>query len=120
MDVKQFLTSAQILMQGGSEIDYRNAASRACAFHLCKNLVETLPISADNIATSHQKIIEALAHSHDNRLKALGNKLKVVRELRHKADYKVDMKFTRYEASRVLSHTQKIASEVENFLQSLH
>lgn len=121
MDVRQFLTSAQIFMQGGREIDYRNAASRAyyCAFHLCKNLVETIPISTDNIGTSHQRIIDALAQSHDKRLKSLANKLKVVRELRHKADYKLDIKFSRYEASRALSHTQKITSEVENLLQSL-
>jgi uncharacterized protein (UPF0332 family) len=90
-----------------------------CAFHLCRILLEKLPHSPDNIGTSHQRIIDALSLSHDKRLKSLGNKLKVTKELRHKADYKVDKNFTRYEASRTLSHAQKISLEVEDFLQSL-
>jgi uncharacterized protein (UPF0332 family) len=121
MDVKEFLTSAQKLIEANSEVDYRNAASRAyyCAFHLCRILLEKLPQSQDNIGTSHQKIIDALLLSSDKRLKLLGNQLKMARQLRHKADYKVDIKFTRYEASRVLSYVRKIVLEVDHFLQSL-
>ncbi len=65
MDVKEFLTSAQKLIEANSEVDYRNAASRAyyCAFHLCRILLEKLPQSQDNIGTSHQKIIEKLLGS---------------------------------------------------------
>ena len=42
MDAKEFLTSAQALIEGHREIDYRNAASRAyyCAFHLGRMLLE--------------------------------------------------------------------------------
>ena len=121
MDVKEFLTSAQKLIEKNSEVDYRNAASRAyyCAFHLCRILLEKLPQSQDNIGTSHQKIIDALLLSSDKRLKLLGNQLKMARQLRHKADYKVDIKFTRYEASRVLSYVRKMVLEVDHFLQSL-
>jgi len=121
MDVKEFLTSAQKQIEANSEVDYRNAASRAyyCAFHLCRILLEKLPQSQDNIGTSHQKIIDALFLSPDKRLKSLGNKLKMARQLRHKADYKVDIRFTRYEASRALSYAQKIVLEVDHFLQSL-
>ncbi len=121
MDVRNFLFSAQVLIQGNSEIDYRNAASRAyyAAFHLCRILLEKLPNSPDNIGTSHQRIIDALLFSNDKKLKSLGNKLKVTKELRHKADYKVNVKFTRYDASRTLSHVQKISLEFEELLQSL-
>ncbi|EDN67866.1 bacteriophage protein [Beggiatoa sp. PS] len=121
MDVREFLTSAQQQIQENSEVGYRNAASRSyyCAFHLCRMLLEKLPQSQDNIGTSHQKIIDALFLSSDKRLKSLGNQLKMARQLRHKADYKVDTKFTRYEASRVLSYVQKIVLEVDNILQSL-
>jgi uncharacterized protein (UPF0332 family) len=121
MDVREFLTSAQQQLQENSEVGYRNAASRAyyCAFHLCRMLLEKLPQSQDNIGTSHQKIIDALFLSSDKRLKSLGNQLKMARQLRHKADYKVDIKFTRYEASRVLSYVQKMVLEVDNILQSL-
>ena len=120
MEAREFFVLAQELMQGQREVDYRSAVSRAyySAFHACRTLLKNIPNLSDNIGTSHQKVIDELLSHSDKQISSLGNKLKVARDLRQKADYQLENPFSRYEASRLLSQVQKILSEVDGYLQS--
>lgn len=112
MDVKDFFTLAQELAQGNREIDYRSAASRAYygAFHACRTLLENLPDLQGYVGTSHQKVIDELLSHSNKRLKSLGNQLKTTRDSRQKADYQLNVIFSRHEANRVLYQVKKILS----------
>lgn len=120
MDAKEFLISAQELMQGEREIDYRNAGSRAYygAFHACRMLLETLSHSQDSIGSSHQRVINGLLSHPNKQINSLGNKLVRARDFRQKADYQLNVKVSRYEANRLLSLAKKISYEVDELLQS--
>jgi uncharacterized protein (UPF0332 family) len=120
MEAQEFLTSAQKLIQGNQEIDYQNAASRAyyCAFHLCRMLLEELPYSQGSIGASHEKVISELLSYPDKKLNQLGRKLEQAKRLRQKADYQLNVTFSRYEASRLLFQAQKISSFVDDYLKS--
>jgi len=118
MEARDFLTSAEELMQGNREIDYRNAASRAYyfAFHFCQESLGNLPHLQGNIGTTHQRFIADLLSYPDKKVQSLGNQLKHIKKVRYKADYKLNKKFYRHEASRLLSSAKKISTEVENLV----
>jgi len=121
VNAQEFLMTAQELLQGNREIDYRNAASRAyyCAFHRCKMLLEELPNSQGSIGASHQKVILELLYYPDKEVNKLGKKLEQAKRLRQKADYQLKVTFSRYEASRIVSQVQNLLSEVDDYLRSL-
>lgn len=118
MDARNFLSSALKIVGGNQEVDYRNAVSRAYygVFHVCKDLLEKLPNSPPQIGTSHQKLIDELLSHPDQRLKSSGNQLATARDCRTKADYFLGKKFSRYEAERLLIHTQKMLLAVDEYL----
>lgn len=121
MNAREFLSTAQELIQGNREIDYRNAASRAyyCAFHRCKMLLEELPKSQGCLGASHQKVILELLSYPDKEVNKLGKKLEQAKRLRQKADYQLNARFSRYEASRIVSQVQNILSEIDDYLRSM-
>jgi uncharacterized protein (UPF0332 family) len=118
MEAKEFFVLAQELMQGEREVDYRSAASRAyySAFHACRMLLKNIPNLSGTIGTSHQKVIDELLSHSDKQISSLGNKLKMARDLRQKADYQLGSPFSRHEAFRLLSQVQKILSEIDDYL----
>lgn len=120
MDARDFLTSAQQIISGNQEVDYRNAVSRAyyCVFHVCKNLLEKLPNSPHQIGTSHQVLIDKLLSHPDERLATLGHQLSRARDCRTWADYHLSKKFPQYDARRLLTQVQNILSAVEEYLSA--
>jgi uncharacterized protein (UPF0332 family) len=119
MDAKDFLTSAQQSIQGCQEVDYRNAASRGyyCAYHVCKTFLEKLP-KQGSVGDSHEKIIAELLSHSDKNLQKLGRQLEQAKILRHRADYKLAVKFAQYEARKSLTQVQQILSAVEEYLSA--
>ncbi len=120
MDAKEFLTSAQELIQGNREVDYRNAASRAYyyTFHICRTLLAKLPHSQSSIGASHEKVVLDLLSYPDKKLNTFGRKLEQAKTLRHQADYKLLMRFSRANAKLVLRHAHDISSGIDDFWQS--
>jgi len=120
MDAKDFLMSAQELIQGNREVDYRNATSRAYygAFHLCLQLLEKLPQSQGHVGASHERVISTLLSYSDKRLNKIGRKLEQAKTLRHQADYKLHLPFYRSSAKQVIRHAYDISLDIEQFLQT--
>lgn len=120
MESRDFLTSAQQIISGNQEVDYRNAVRRAyyAVFHVCKNLLETLPNSPRQIGTSHQVLIDRLLSHPDKRLEPLGHQLARARDCRIWADYYLNKKFPGYDAGRLLILAQNIFAAVEKYLSA--
>lgn len=97
------------------EVDHRNAASRAyyCAFHTCKKLLEEHPPKESQRGTEHQKVINELLEHQDKRLKVFGNMLMTSRDQRVRADYKLEEKFTLYDAKKAVKSTEKLLQEIQ-------
>lgn len=120
MQAMDFLTSAQELLQGHREVDYRNAASRAyySIYHICQESLGKLPNLPHNVGATHQKLILDLLSHPDEKVRTLGRKLRQMKTLREKADYQLQVKFSRYEATQLISLAKKMGSEVDDFLQT--
>jgi len=98
------------------EINYQNAASRAYygAFHSCKKLLQDFPPTESQRGAEHEKIIAELLKHQNKQFKILGNMLKMSKDQRVRADYKLAEKFSVQDAKRVILSTKKLLEEIGN------
>ncbi|MDH4225568.1 MAG: HEPN domain-containing protein [Deltaproteobacteria bacterium] len=106
-----FLKLARELAQGEEEIHWRCAASRAyyAAYHTCLPLGNRFPPSKKDIG-SHQKLILGLKESPDSAIRALGNRLSSLRDLRASSDYKLGDSFEKNDSHRAVKEAEEILS----------
>ncbi|KXB31275.1 hypothetical protein AT959_07795, partial [Dechloromonas denitrificans] len=95
-----------------TEFDYRNSASRAyySAFHCCYSEKQRCPGLTDNdIAGSHDRLYERfhkltpLTSPVNTKLKKMAYVAKMMKAIRHDADYKIHMPFLKREAQQQIS-----------------
>lgn len=113
---RQILEAAEELADGGREVDWRNAASRAyyAAFQRCRQLVveERLPLGES--APAHVAVIDALvANLNPAPLKRLGFMLRGCRDRRADADYEIDASFSRQVGRSVVTDCRRILTEAD-------
>ncbi len=118
MNAWDFLDSADTRLKQlnqTTEVDYRNAASRAyyAAYHACKNIAEQKKINLSAGAT-HEKLILGLKNSRNKDLQRLGNILQNMRDSRHKADYKINDTFSYQEAKKILGMAIKLKKDLDH------
>lgn len=117
---KDFYQSSLKLLEGKSEIDLRNAASRAyyAAFHACKILADDLrlPSYAGGKFGSHEQLIERFRCSRELQHKSIGYILQEGREARKWADYELAASFTLEEAKSAVKSTQKIFGKIDGLV----
>jgi len=120
MEAEEFLRSAEILIKGNQEVDYRNAASRAyySAFHLCRNFLDQHPKLKASFGAVHEKVIHDFLSNSDKRFQKIGKKLEQAKRLRHAADYKLVYQFVYYTAKQTIDYSCKIKTELEIFQNS--
>lgn len=116
-----FLNSAVEVKGGGSEVSWRNAASRAyyAAYHACLPLGKSLPNYWDVQGGVHTQLIVALENatardstSHRS-VKALGFLLRQIRAHRIDADYLIEEKFDEPTADIVLKQSERIVESAQ-------
>ena len=107
--------AASILGRGDSEVDLRNAASRAyyAAYHRCRPLDQDLP-SPPGRGGVHRAFIDSLTKARSSKLKSLGYMLDQCRKLRVKADYDIESEFRPGDARTVLTQCERILKEAES------
>ena len=113
---RELLEAAGALGQRGSEVDLRNAASRAyyAAYHQCRRLAQDLRLRpAPGSGGVHRRVIDALTGSRDRKLKSLGYMLEQCRKLRVSADYNIDEEFPPGHARTALMQCRKILNRAE-------
>lgn len=116
---QQFLDSAKESLNGESEIDYRNAASRSyyAAYHICLDLGRRFPDFTDVKGGVHERLINKLVNAKDPNIKSVGYILQTCRSFRKKADYLLQDKFSKYEAETTIKQTEKIANNRQKISQ---
>lgn len=113
-----FLNSAKQLINGNTEIDLRNATSRAyyAAFHEAKRISQYSNYVISNNKTGiHQRIIEKLIKhpgfsSKDTDIRQIGIILSQCKKGRTKADYSIHCGYSKIEADTIVL-------QVENLIQ---
>lgn len=115
---RELLEAADALEQRGSEVDLRNAASRAyyAAYHQCRKLPQLPP--APGSGSMHKWVVDTLTASQDNKLKSLGYILEQCRKLRIAADYDIDAKFPSDQTHTAVAQCRKILDKAESILRA--
>ena len=111
---KQLREGAQEAQVDGPEVERRVAVSRTyyAAFHRCRPIAQRQGTFAD-AAGSHAEVIEALTRSRKRKLQSIGYMLKLCRELRVKADYRIEDDLTIQDAEAAKSHSDRIWAAAE-------
>lgn len=113
------LGAAQAIGRGKSEVDQRNATSRAyyAAFHAADHLANSLALARLRSVSSHRDLIEALTHPTSPRpAVSIGHMLEQCRLRRNLADYAIDSEFPAGLAQTVLVDCDKILGRARAFL----
>jgi uncharacterized protein (UPF0332 family) len=110
MESSEFIKSANTLVKGSNEVDYRNAISRAYygAFHACSDLASQNNL--DSIGSCHERLVSALK-SHP-KFVSIANKLHDAKGKRTIADYNLSRKMTQSEAKNIVRKCIAIQGEV--------
>jgi len=121
----EFLLSAEELIKGSREIDFRNSASRAyySCYLECRSFAENLPEVPISKGGAHGKVIEKFTErlikeetqGYDKAIRSIGHMLNQAKTLRTKADYDIDKDYSREDAGQTIG----VAKRIENKIQSL-
>ena len=109
VDAETFLESAKKLAQGGSEIDYRNAASRAyySVMHRCDPIAEEMDPAPNVNGGLHQELIERFRNGPSDKHKGIAYILVQCRGLRVSADYHIREDFTKEHAETAMESCER-------------
>lgn len=114
----ELLEAAKALGRGDSEVDWRNAASRAyyAARHRCLPIGQSVGLLVQPRRGMHQQLIDVLTEHPNRTLKSLGYALKQCRDLRVKADYRIEIDFPPRSARIALTQSENILINAEAYL----
>jgi uncharacterized protein (UPF0332 family) len=119
VDGSDFLNLAIRLSGGGSEAEWRSAASRAYygAFHLARDVVVSCGVALPKTADAHDKLQWCLSHAGDESLAAIASKLNSLRSSRNVADYDLlSLQFSKRDSVLViLRRTQQVVDGLAQF-----
>ena len=112
------LEAAKVLGRGETEVDRRNAASRAyyAAWHQCLPIGRSVGLSDQPGQGVHQQLIGTLTGNRNLTLKSLGYMLRQCRDLRVEADYEIETDFPPEDARTALAQCEKILNKAAAFL----
>ncbi|MBF0309257.1 MAG: hypothetical protein HQL56_06995 [Magnetococcales bacterium] len=126
----ELLLAAKRLVNSHMEVDHRTAASRAyyaalhCSFAL-RDLLDFGPLPLTRQAEgTHRRMIRLLLEAHPGerckvhvgRLRAVAHLLRMVRDLRSLADYRLDLPFNRPLAMHAILGAERVVREVREIL----
>lgn len=110
-----FLLSAENLLAQGTEIDWRNAASRAyySAFHYCTKISDELDKVKTNSSGMHRSFIESFTGNASLKVKAIGYMLQQCYDTRLIADYELNETFSQNVAKATVQQVRAIFTKVD-------
>ena len=114
------LEAAKVLGRGETEVDRRNAASRAhyAAYHRCLPVGRSVGLSAQPGQGVHRQLIDTLTGNPSRELKSLGYMLELCRKRRVEADYAIETEFPSEKTRIVLAQCEKILNKADTFLSA--
>ena len=114
---ESILESAAVMSQGGDEVDWRNATSRAyyAAFHRCRALATSIDPHADlSTVESHRFVGEILEQrGSPSAARGLAYQLAALRKARNLADYEIDDQFDQVSGRTSVEESRKILERAD-------
>ena len=113
------LDAAAAIVSGNSEVDWRNATSRAyyAAYHSCVAVARDARLSVAETGSVHAALIGALTDGlSPPKMKGLGYMLEQCRQRRTDADYRIHEDFPRQIADTVVSDCRKFLDRASAML----
>ena len=114
---ESILESAATMSQGGAEVDWRNATSRAyyAAYHRCRALATSIDPHADlSTAESHRFVADILQQrSSPNAARGLAYQLAALRKVRNLADYEIEDQFDQDSGRTSVEASRKILEQAD-------
>lgn len=119
-----FLLSAEELIKGDREIDFRNSASRA--YYSCyleaRSYAKELPDVSVGKGGAHIKVIRKFAEysvKNENQkrseaIRKIGFLLDQVKSHRTRADYKIDGVYLKNDAEQTIGEAKKIINKIQS------
>ncbi|MDU6442910.1 MAG: hypothetical protein E6559_24020 [Pantoea sp.] len=92
-----------------TEVEYRCCARTAyySLFHHFKLIADSIPGGYDKSLGSHERVIRKLLDSTDAQHRKYGVALSNYKDIRVKADYRIDVNFSKSEAYKILRFAEK-------------
>lgn len=92
-----------------SEVEYRCCARTAyySLFHHFKKIADSIPGGYDSSLGSHERVIKKLLESSNEQHRMYGVALGNYKEIRVKADYKINVSFSKGDAYKILRYAEK-------------
>lgn len=92
-----------------SEVEYRCCARTAyySLFHHFKSIADSLPGGYDKSLGSHERVIRKLLDSSNAQHQKFGVALSNYKDIRVKADYRIDVSFSKNDAYKILRYAEK-------------
>ena len=115
---EEILAAASVLLGGGGEVDWRNAASRAyyAAYHRCRRLSLEEGLALGQGGSAHAGVVNALRQMGNARpLRELAGMLDRCRLRRRDADYAIEKEFARDLANAVVEDCGNILVKADAF-----
>ena len=105
--------AAKALGQGETEVDLRNATSRAyyAAYHRCLALGQSLGLSAEQGRGVHRQLLDTLLSSTDQKVRSVAHMLEQCRRLRVQADYEIETDFSSHDTHVAIKQCEKIMTK---------
>ncbi|WP_321810128.1 hypothetical protein [Burkholderia sp. BCC1985] len=111
-----FLTCAESIANGGTEIDYRSAISRAyySAFHAAGEIADLhFPDQDAHIAKgSHDRLSDRFKASSNMKAKGVAYMLVLLKKSRHQADYSLSDTVVVDDALQAIANARKIHAQL--------
>jgi uncharacterized protein (UPF0332 family) len=110
-----FLNSSERLVKQATEVDFRNAASRAyyAAYHKSLILGDSIPEPEGDIYGVHARLIRKFLDHPEKTFREVGQQLKNGRSQRTRADYELKDKFKLSQAQMAIDHSRRVFSLIE-------
>ena len=114
---ESILESAAAMSEGGAEVDWRNATSRAyyAAYHRCRAIATLIEPHADlSSAESHRFVADILQQrGNPSKARGLAYRLAALRKIRNLADYEIDEEFDQDSGRSSVETCRKILEQAD-------
>ena len=113
---KDFLSLAELWVKGGSEAQWRSAASRAyyAAFHEARRLLRVLGFRVPKADQAHAYLWLRLSNCGDPLVQNAGRELDRLRRDRNRADYDIEQTFSNSDAIYVVKTTRRVLTAIND------
>lgn len=110
---------ARQLIQGVTEIEWRNSASRLyyAAYHACQAQAHRCPDNSNLKMGSHEALMKRYELQEGSYAKSIAYILLAMKRIRCQADYDISAEFAKDAAEKQMTHHQNLSAKLRAFAQ---